>query len=69
MNDLVLCNRYIDQLYKVVPVVARIAGGPSGDLPRKLFNGPSRGNDISHFEDKIREPATAALLQQLISIE
>jgi hypothetical protein len=69
MNDLELCNRYTDHIYKVVPVVARIAGAASGDLRRQLFDGPSRGKSISHFEDKIQEPATAALLQPLISIE
>jgi hypothetical protein len=57
-----LCNRYIDHIYKVVPVVARIAGAASGDIPNKLFHEPSRSKSISHFEEKIQTPATAALL-------
>ena len=48
-----LCNKYIDHLYKVVPVVPRMNGATIGDVPNRLFPETSDGKSIKYFEDKI----------------
>ena len=49
-----LCNRYIDHLYKVVPVVVLKKGESTGDIPNRLFLERSSGKNISYFNDKLR---------------
>lgn len=48
------CNRYIDHIFKVVPVCVRMKGKATGRVPNLLFKDPSRGKSISYFQRKLK---------------
>ena len=51
------CTRYIEHLYKVVPVCVKTNGRATGSVPKKLFPReayPSSGKCISYFNDLLQ---------------
>ena len=49
-----LCNKYINHLYKVVPVWVLVNGESTGDIPNRLFPESSSGKSIRYFDDKLK---------------
>ncbi|KAK3106818.1 hypothetical protein FSP39_000486 [Pinctada imbricata] len=47
------CTKYIDHIYKVVPVCVFVNGKPTCDLPNRIFEEPSLGKSISYFNEKL----------------
>ena len=44
-----LCNRYINHVFKVAPLVLKMNGQATGDIPNRLFNERTEGKDMQHF--------------------
>ena len=44
-----LCIRYIDHIFKVVPLVVKMKGKAMGDIPKRLFRMCSEGKDLPYF--------------------
>ena len=63
------CAKYIDHIYKVVPVVIAVDGRATADLPRKLFPESSEGKGLSYFHSQIQHPCIQQKLNSLIAKE
>lgn len=48
------CNKYIDHIFKVIPVCVQMKGCATGQIPRILFKDSSMGKSISYFNDLIK---------------
>ena len=62
-----LCNRYIDHIYKVVPVCVLLEGKATGDVPNKLFPERSEGKSFTYFNDKLKVPEVQNRATSLLS--
>ncbi|CAG2233293.1 unnamed protein product [Mytilus edulis] len=60
------CNRFIDHLYKVVPVVIALEGRATADVPRKIFPERSYGKSISYFKTKLDDPSFTKKIEHLL---
>ena len=49
-----VCNKFIDHVYKVLPITAMIGGRATRDLPRKIFPERSRNKSMKYFADKLK---------------
>ncbi|KAK6192104.1 hypothetical protein SNE40_003642 [Patella caerulea] len=60
-----ICNRFIDHMYKVVPVVVVVGGKATADMPKRLFGSErSFGKDSNHFNQKLlNDPKVRKRLQ------
>ena len=47
--------KYIDHLYKVVPVIILMGGRATGDVPKKLYSESSRGRSIQYFAQPLQK--------------
>ena len=60
------CNKYIDNLFKVVPICIKMNGCATGDTPNRIFRQESRGKSIMYFNNLLdtdeRTRETASLL-------
>ena len=54
-NTVERCNKYIDQLYKVVPTVILIGDRATADLSGKIFPERSRGKFINKFIEQLED--------------
>jgi len=48
-------NKYIDHLYKIVPVVILMGGRATCDVPKKLYSESSRGRSIQYFVQQLQK--------------
>ena len=62
-----LCNRYIDHVYKVAPVVVLREGKATGDFPNRLFPENSTGKSFQYFNRQLQNPETQARATLLLS--
>ncbi|CAC5364756.1 unnamed protein product [Mytilus coruscus] len=60
------CNRFIDHLYKVVPVVIALEGRATADVPRKIFPERSFGKSIRYFKTKLDDPNFTKKIEHLL---
>lgn len=60
-----LCNRYINHVFKVAPVVMKIDGKATGDLPNRLFNDRSEDKDLKHYVELLNTEDMSRKLKNL----
>ena len=61
-----LCNRYIDHLFKVIPICEALGGKATGDLPNRTFLERSAGKSLRYFAHKLQEETTLSRLKRLV---
>ena len=62
------CNNYIDHLFKVVPVCARMGGAATGDVPNRLFCERSAGKSIHYFDMEIETNETIRSKAEILNL-
>ena len=61
-----LCNRYIDHVFKVAPVVVLLEGKATGDVPNRLFPENSTGKSFQYFNGLLQNPDVQARANSLL---
>ena len=61
------CTRYIEHIFKVVPVCVLMGGQSTGDMPGRIFCERSRGKSIAYFNDKLKDPEVQARATRLLA--
>ena len=61
-----ICNRYINHVFKVAPLVVRMNGKATGDMPNRLFNERSDGKSMQHFVELLEIEDMNRKLQRLL---
>ena len=62
-------NRYIDHLYKAVPICVLMGGRATADLPKKIFPESSAGKSIDYFWQKLHTPEVFERAKKLLNDE
>ena len=61
-----LCNRYINHIFKVAPVVVLLEGKATGEIPNRLFNEYSGDKSFQYFNGLLRHPDVQARANRLL---
>lgn len=61
-----LCNRYINHVFKVAPVVILLDGKATGEIPNRIFPEDSDGKSFEYFNGLLRNPDIQAWANKLL---
>lgn len=64
-----LCNRYINHIFKVAPVVILVDGKATGEIPNRLFTDDSAGKSFQYFNGLLQNPDIQARANMLLPPE